>query len=244
MSSRDKKKARNKSGMLTGLMIVSTGLIAGFQGFDLAMSEQKTANPNISTNFQPATARSHHEINKQVDALDQLINASLKKNKQGADRQGLAHLIKASQQQTQINSPAIDNGPLVNRALKRDRGQATDHRYRDALNSIKKAARQLSKPKPAIKKTAPKPAKIIVAKAAPIQEVPIADSAEIALFAADMPLPAKLVFSGTQGRRMPSLPGRYARDLNGSPLVPRTFRTGKAFGGLAEREFQNVSAAA
>ncbi len=238
MSSNDKKKVRSKSGMLTGLMIVSTGLIAGFQGFDLAVSDQMTPSPDQSNKIQPVAARSHNAINRQVSALDELINASLKQNKRAAAPQKIAQLITNSEPKPELASPVTKNGPVVNRALKRDRGQSTDHRYRDALNSIQQAARQAAKPKRVAKKVQPKPVIPVVAKAAPARPTPFADSADIALFAADMPLPAKLVFSGTQGRRMPSLPGRYARARNGSPLVPRTFRTGKAFGGLAEREFQ------
>ncbi len=240
MSSNDKKKARSKSGMLTGLMIVSTGLIAGFQGFDLAMSDKTPASPEQSIIVQPAAVRSHNAINRQVSALDELINASLKQNKTAPTPQKLTRLIQNPEpQHEQVATPVTKNGPIVNRALKRDRGAANDHRYRDALNSIQQAAKQIEKPKPVAKKVLPKPVIApVVAKAAPAHLSPIADSTDIALFAADMPLPAKLVFSGTQGRRMPSLPGRYARSTSGSPLVPRTFRTGKAFGGLAEREFQ------
>ena len=35
-----KNKGRGKSGVLTGMMIVSTGLIAGYHGFEMAMPEQ------------------------------------------------------------------------------------------------------------------------------------------------------------------------------------------------------------
>ncbi len=238
MSSNGKKKARSKSGILTGLMIVSTGLIAGFQGFDLAMSDKTTASPEPSDIIQPVAARSHSAVDRQVSALDELINASLKQTRQVPAPQRQAHLISNSKPQPERSTPVNKNGPIVNRALKRDRGAVADHRYRDALNSIQQAAKKIEKPKRIAKKVQPKPVAPVVAKAAPAHPSPIADSADIALFAADMPLPAKLVFSGTQGRRMPSLPGRYARNTSGSPLVPRTFRTGKAFGGLAEREFQ------
>jgi spore germination cell wall hydrolase CwlJ-like protein len=57
---------------------------------------------------------------------------------------------------------------------------------------------------------------------------PYADAADVALFAADMPLPAKL----TVGKGDSTVPSYY------SPLVPRTFDNGKAFGGLDEEEFQ------
>ncbi|MCP4937401.1 MAG: cell wall hydrolase [bacterium] len=238
MSSSGKRKSRSKSGMLTGLMIVSTGLIAGFQGFDLAVSDQMTANSNQEQTPQIVATRSHIAIDRQVNALDKLINDSLKQNRQAPAPQRLNHLKRNSEPQSEPAKPVTQTGPTINRALKRDRGQLNDNSYRDALNSIQQAAKQAAKPKLADKKVQPKPAKPLVAKAAPTRPILFADSADIALFAADMPLPAKLVFSGTQGRRMPSLPARYARGQNGSPLVPRTFRTGKTFGGLAEHEFQ------
>ena len=240
MSSNGKKRRRSKSGILTGLMIVSTGLIAGFQGFDLAMSDRSVTVSNQSNPSRSDVERSRRAINQQVSALDQLISQSLKKTEPQPDRRSLNHLVQSSQQQPEANAPTIDNGPIVNRALKRDRGQANDHRYRNALISIQQAAKQPAAPVPTAKPViiVPVKAAVAAAKPEPKRNIPMADSADIALFAADMPLPAKLVFSGTQGRRMPSLPGRYARSLNGSPLVPRTFRSGKAFGGLAEREFQ------
>ncbi len=162
MSSNDKKKSRNKSGILTGLMIVSTGLIAGFQGFDLAVSDQMTASPDQSNVIKPVAARSHNAVKRQVSALDELINASLKQNKRAPAPQKLAQLIQNSDPQPEPATPVTKNGPIVNRALKRDRGQSTDHGYRDALNSIQQAAKQATKPKRVAIKAQPKPAKPVV----------------------------------------------------------------------------------
>ena len=239
MSSKIKSNTRSKSGILTGLMIVSTGLIAGFQGFDLAMSDNKDTYNNISKADHPTVKPSQTADAKQARALEQLIMAS--RNQQQSDQKSRSQLVRSSKELPTPATLAIDNGPTVNRALKRDRGQAIDSSYRDALDSIKQAAidakaTKLSKLTEQAKP--PAPVKPQVAKVSAKATGPIADSADIALFAADMPLPDKLVFSGSRGKRMPTLPGRYARALNGSPLVPRTFRSGKAFGGLAEREFQ------
>jgi len=238
MSGRTKKKSRNKSGMLTGLMIVSTGLIAGFQGFELAMPENNNSYDNQKNTNRPATGPSQKSTALQTRSVEQLIKASYEPEPKKTDRQGLVNLIQSTNRLAEIEAPVTNNGPVVNHALKRDRGQAPDRRYRDALLSIQQANKQLQKPKPVAPLVAPAPAKVTLAKAAPKHKAPDTDSTDIALFAADMPLPAKLVFSGSRGKRMPSLPGRYARGFNGSPLVPRKFRTGKAFGGLAEREFQ------
>ena len=238
MSNKIKSKNRSKSGMLTGLMIVSTGLIAGFQGLDLAMSDNKDTYNNRSTADHPTAKPSQTADAKQSRSLEQLIKASHNQGQQKGDQKSLSQLVRSSKGLPTPATHAIDNGPTVNRALKRDRGQAIDSSYRDALDSIQQAAIDAKAAKLAEQAKSPAPVKAQIAKVSAKAVGPIADSADIALFAADMPLPDKLVFSGSRGKRMPSLPGRYARALNGSPLVPRTFRSGKAFGGLAEREFQ------
>ncbi len=241
MSGITKKKSRSKSGLLTGLMIVSTGLIVGFQGFELAMSKKHN---NITRNHAKADKPTHKRPSRSASlnalSLEQLIKSSRDLDPGNRKQQDLTHLIKSTENLKPAVRRTINDGPVVNYALKRDRGQAPDNSYRDALNSIKQAAKQvkIAKPMPKPAQAPKKVAKAPVVKPAPERPMPIADSADIALFAADMPLPAKLVFSGSRGKRMPALPARYARSHTGSPLVPRTFRTGTAFGGLAEREFQ------
>lgn len=247
--SRKKSKMRGKSGLLTGLMIVSVGLMAGFHGFELAMSEQNGEIDHSSNSKRPGDERSAKAISKQVSALDQMISKSLEKNPGRNDQKGLAELIQSAQFTPEDD--ATNRSPAVNRALKRNRDPVQGNAQKDALTSFIEAATKAPLKKENGAKTKPrqiaanvKRAKLTQtantprAKAAPKNKIPFADSADLALFAADMPLPAKLIIHTARGRRVPPLSRTYGMPRNQSPLVPRKLASGKAFGGLAEREFQ------
>jgi len=237
-----KNKSRKKSGVLTGVVIISTGLIAGYHGLELALPEQG----------------------------DQIVTASLNTNDRSfSGRDGLANLIQdanyvavEADQNTLPVARDMETYPVVNRVLKRDRDRVEIVAPEPVAPPIVTppipvsitpsaplaTAKELAgydAEQPAPVALAPprvneKPVRapqVPVLQASLASEVPYADSADIALFAADMPLPAKL----TQGRQV--IPGAivarsYAAPTGRSPLVPRKFVSGKAFGGLAERAFQ------
>ncbi len=260
-----KNRVRGQSGLLTGLMIVSTGLIAGFHGFELAMSDQNSLlskSSNSDHNTQYGNERSQRAVNQQVRNLDKIITASLEQGPSSRDRQGLANLIQSAQFQPDHSATATDNAPRVNRAMKRDRApvtwknqhaynsQKSQGNYGSALTAFINAAN--STKAPTFVAPARNPGKVDaeqreltagdeagapVVKAALNSEIPFADSADIALFAADMPLPAKLVRINQPGKTQ-LLSRSYGTPYRRSPLIPRKFISGKAFGGLAERAFQ------
>lgn len=246
----EKKRGRSKSGFLTGLMIVSTGLIAGFHGLELAMSEQNGLEPYSKIANRPDDERSQRAVTRQVSALDHLITVSLEQNKPksaGNDSQGLAKLIEAAEAaetpKQKLADEARDDYPVVNRALKRDRAQMPDaptikEGRRDALTSFIEAANDRGTQNSG-RATAQMPVMKAVLTTASNRDAPYADSADIALFAADMPLPAKLrkrISRGNNG--LPLAARSHGSPYSRSPLVPRKLRSGKAFGGLAERAFQ------
>ncbi len=263
MSAR-KKKVRNRSGFLTGLMIVSTGLIAGYHGFELAVSGETANGVRSGDAVRPQGERSRTAVNRQVNALDQLITASLEKKSAAenrTDRAGLEKLILAARSPSALAAPATEPVydttspyPVVNRALKQDRGaparqesnrEAREKGHNRAVSAFIEAQIANSSPKsPALASPLASPSRPLVKKIAPVaapdRDIPFADGADVALFAADMPLPAKLTRTVTRGTNgLPLLARSHRRPSTGSPLVPRKYSsTGKAFGGLAERAFQ------
>jgi len=232
-----KNKGQGKSGVLTGVVIISTGLVAGYHGFELAKPRQ--------------------------DA--QMVTASLgAPDRSSADRDGLATLIQSANVPAESNGQnpapaalAVEDYPLVNRVLKRDRDFIEKIAPQPATRPIVVPVIQAKLTPSAAMATKREPdesdvkrqgftanrqpvraPQIPVMQASLASEVPYVDSADIALFAADMPLPAKLT-KLSHGQAAPLFARSFGTSFsNGSPLVPRKLNSGKAFGGLAERDFQ------
>ncbi len=250
-----RKKAGNKSGMLTGLMIVSTGLIVGYQGFDLAVSEavRKPAGEGYST-LQPQAERARR-ISQRIDALDQIITASLQAAKAGEQPDALARLIENTRHVTPMQTAPLEAepaAPIVNRALKEDRdplfaakasdaraAKANDIARKHADEEVSNRALSLSHARQGQEMQEERQADISAPqKKVSGHEVPFADSADIALFAADIPLPGSLTHGSRSGRGPSLLSRSFQSPYVRSPLVPRKFASGKAFGGLGELAFQ------
>ena len=255
-----KNKVRRKSGFLTGLVIVSTGLIAGFQGLELAMLEKNAQHSDFIDPGKTDTDRSAQAVERQVDALDRLVTASLDRGPSRTDRQGLAYLIQSANAPSASNPPTIavqHDRLIVNRVLKSDRDPVRSAGVNLESNKLTKLVNKTREPlqqgigglsegkaeqvvlEPG-RGHPPQPSSArdtSIDSADNISKIAYVDSADIALFAADMPLPAKLIYSA-KSNAMPLVPRGRGRRSYRSPLVPRKFVSGKAFGGLAERAFQ------
>jgi hypothetical protein len=222
------------------------------------MSEQNSTKSHSSNPETLVVERSANAVTRQVSALDQMITASLEQSSANKDRQGLADLIQSMQVSAKKNVrtankslETVDDYPVVNRALKRDRAPLRADVSADILSSFIQATNRSleqensdtgqTKSITDVKNVAPfakKQAGDFIVKTALDREIPFADSADIALFAADIPLPAKLIHNASANDGGALLSRSYASPYSRSPLVPRKLASGKAFGGLAERAFQ------
>ncbi len=261
-----KNGVSRKSGFLTGLVIVSTGLIVGFHGFEMAFSENRQVLSETDERGPVTGSRSSRDVGRQVSALDRVITDSLEQAKQhynGEDSRRLEKLIEAAQGVATGDRMAYDGvshvsdiRPVVNRALKQDRDPVTRSAVNEDISDRELPSPPVEKIASAADATrAPLPddvaTKLITTDTrAPVKadkvlpdtvdnaEIPFADSADIALFAADMPLPSKLNVNMVQNSGLPLSSRRHRLPYGRSPLIPRTFPSGKAFGGLAEQAFQ------
>jgi spore germination cell wall hydrolase CwlJ-like protein len=126
----------------------------------------------------------------------------------------------------------------INRALARNAGELAPSSNAQAMNAqamteqagrAAKTAKMAGKTAPMAQKSA---SSALAAANALNADTPVADAADIALFAADMPLPSGLGKSFRAG----SMAG--SSSASGALMRPRLYASGKTFGGLAEREFQ------
>lgn len=240
-----KNTLRGKSGLLTGFMIASTGLIAGFHGVELATQGGK---PGHSTEKKPSVIRnSRNEPPKSsgndADKLDSLIQRTLRATDRPSAEPGRGDEAGDS----------YDTALIVNRSLKQDWMGASETPVKSPspreaeAETVAEAKEKEDKPQEAAaplsdpafefddKKTGDQKHSSAKGNSKDFQppetQATHADNADIALFAGDIPLPSALKPVSVYGPASP-------KQGNGSPLVPRVFNSGKAFGGLAEREFQ------
>lgn len=233
-------RGRRKGNLVPGLLFISTGFLAGFYGIDFALSGAQKDGSEV-----------------RLASFDHLVTASIGNGKIERIKDRIASFIAGSDYvggDTGAAKPKASSA-AVNRNLKADRTEANRQEvtkpgavaHRDVPLRASEAARPAPSQQPAThaaRATSPAvaaPQKIVSAadhlvpsRALDVQ-APYADAAEVALFAADMPLPASLTaYKAGSGVGQPSA----GKSSYYSPLIPRTFENGKAFGGLGEEEFQ------
>jgi spore germination cell wall hydrolase CwlJ-like protein len=230
---------------MSSVVIVSFGLIAGYQGLDYVVPE-----------YDPIVTASIGS-DSQADGPRKIVDPS---------RPVIDFAEDEVMEPAATPEKASENRPVVNRAAKTDRivdaekfaRSFESHEYDPiaVLQKLLETEEAVEEPVTAAKadrlsvseevdvasgvKTAPKEARDPVT-AAPVRDslldhsyaLPYADRAEMAIYAADMPLPAKLKAYRSNSRTH-QRPAVFPR----SPLVPRKYSSGKAFGGLSENEFQ------
>jgi hypothetical protein len=247
-------KGRRNGNLLPGLLFISTGFLAGFYGIDYALSsaEQSGKADRVASLDHLVTASiGNGKIERIRDTVASFLSGS--------------DYLTSPKAATAPRAPA---GAAVNRGLKSDRTEAEASASAGKTpQSVARIDVPLRASEPGVP-ARPKPSAVVAASqpsagvaaarpaaaAQPLAapkvasadshlvpsrsldvQAPYADAAEVALFAADMPLPANLTaYKPGSGVGEPSAgKGTYF-----SPLIPRTFANGKAFGGLGEEEFQ------